>query len=53
MSIGVPSVDAGRVTRAGGEIVMPESAIPGVGWLVMCRDSEGNPISLFEQDSTA
>lgn len=55
ISIGVPSVDeyAARVTQAGGEIVMPKSAIPGVGWLVVCRDSEGNTVGLFQDDATA
>ena len=37
-TIGVPSVDdyLERITGAGGKVIMPKDAIPGVGWLAMC-----------------
>ncbi len=54
-TIEVPSVDeyATRVTDAGGEVVVPKSPIPGVGWLVMCKDTEGNVFGMMEPDETA
>jgi hypothetical protein len=39
-SIDVPELDefATRVKLLGGEIVVPKVAIPGIGWLVYCKD---------------
>jgi uncharacterized protein len=54
-SIEVPDVDeySRKVQAAGGKIVNPKMAIPGVGWFAMCADSEGNLFSIFQDDPAA
>jgi predicted enzyme related to lactoylglutathione lyase len=54
-TIGVDSVDqyAAKIREAGGQITMPKSAIPGIGWLVMALDSEGNAFGIIESDPSA
>ncbi len=43
-TIDVPSVDefVSKIENAGGQIVLPKMAIPGVGWLAYFTDTEGN-----------
>jgi predicted enzyme related to lactoylglutathione lyase len=54
-TIEVPSVDAyiDRITGAGGTVVMPKDAIPGVGWFASCVDTEGNQFGLMQSDPEA
>lgn len=54
-TLGVGSVDdfVGKVTDAGGTIVVPKSPIPGVGYVAYGQDPEGNAFGLFEQDDSA
>jgi predicted enzyme related to lactoylglutathione lyase len=54
-SISVPDVDAtaSAVESGGGAILMPKSAIPGVGWIVKFLDSEGNLCCAVSQDPKA
>jgi predicted enzyme related to lactoylglutathione lyase len=54
-TIEVPSVDeyVDRITSAGGKIVMPKDAIPGVGWFAMCVDTEGNHFGIMQSDPEA
>ena len=54
-TVGVPSVDeyVRRVVEAGGEVVMPKMAVPGVGYLAYCKDTEGNLFGMMESDSSA
>ena len=51
----VPSVDesAKSVTDAGGTIRERKRAIPGVGYLVMCTDTEGNTFGVMQIDESA
>lgn len=51
-SIDVPSVDefSEKVTASGGRVVMPKMALPGVGYLAYCSDTEGNIFGLFQTD---
>jgi hypothetical protein len=42
-----------RVEEAGGAIVQGKSAIPGIGYMAYCRDTEGNVFGIYEDDSTA
>lgn len=46
----VPSVDefAERVKACGGEIREKKQTIPGVGYLVMCLDTEGNTFGIMQ-----
>ena len=54
-SIGVPSVDefVAKVEAGGGKILFPRMAVPGMGWLAYCQDTEGNAFGLFQYDSGA
>ena len=53
--IGVDDLDAyvAKVTAAGREIVTPRTAVPGVGWFANFRDTEGNVVGMFMDDSEA
>ncbi len=50
----VSSVDqaAQLVLSSGGEIRESKKAIPGVGYLVTCRDTEGNTFGIMEIDES-
>lgn len=50
----VPSVDdfGKKVEKAGGGIREPKKVIPGVGSLVMCRDTEGNTFGIMQRDES-
>jgi predicted enzyme related to lactoylglutathione lyase len=54
-TIGVGSVDnyLEKVAAAGGQILQPKMAIPGVGWYASCTDTEGNIFGLMEDDPSA
>jgi predicted enzyme related to lactoylglutathione lyase len=54
-TIDVPAVDdfAAKVTGAGGKVLVPKRAIPGVGWIVLCLDTEGNKFCLMKEDPDA
>jgi len=54
-TIGVPSVDdyVERVLRNGGKVIRPKAAVPGVGWLAYCQDTEGNRFGLMQEDPSA
>jgi predicted enzyme related to lactoylglutathione lyase len=54
-TIQVESVDdyVARVMQAGGEMALPKRAIPGVGWLAYCKDTEGNVFGLMQPDPGA
>ena len=41
------------VTNAGGTVIKPRHAIPGVGWLAYARDTEGNIFGLTQADPKA
>jgi len=54
-TLDVPSVDeyVAKVTDAGGTIVQPKSPIPGVGWMAVFADPEGNVFGMMEADESA
>jgi uncharacterized protein len=54
-TIGVDSVDdyCGKVEENGGKVVVPKHAIPGVGYLAYCQDTEGNIFGLHQTDPNA
>jgi predicted enzyme related to lactoylglutathione lyase len=54
-TIDVGSVDevTAKVTSAGGQVIVPKTAIPKVGWFVLCLDTEGNKFGLMEEDPNA
>ncbi len=51
-TIDVPNVDefVAKVIDHGGREVVPKMAIPGVGFLVYCQDTEGNVFGVLQAD---
>jgi uncharacterized protein len=47
VQIGVPSVDeySAKVEKLGGKIIAPKTAIPGMGYFVICMDTENNVLA--------
>jgi uncharacterized protein len=43
--------DLAKVRELGGKAENKEP-IPGVGWYARCKDTEGNPFSLFQSDES-
>lgn len=54
-TVGVDSLDnaVATVTANGGTVVMPKMAIPGIGWLAYCQDTEANTFGLMQPDPAA
>ena len=54
-TIDVSSVDefAKKIVDAGGKVVTPKTAIPGVGYFAYCVDTEGNVFGIMENDTKA
>lgn len=54
-TIRVQSVDecARKVTESGGEFVVPKMAIPGVGYLIYCKDPAGGLFGIMHEDPDA
>lgn len=54
-TVGVPSVDdfVAKITAHGGEVVVPKMAVPTVGYMAYCSDTEGNVFGIMESDPTA
>jgi hypothetical protein len=42
-----------KIEAAGGKIIAPKRAIPGVGYLARCKDTEGNTFGILEIDESA
>jgi uncharacterized protein len=53
--IDVKSVDeyAAKVKQLGGTITVPKMAIPNMGYMAVCSDTENNTFGLWENDSSA
>lgn len=53
--INVSSVDecAELVKKNGGDVIELKKVIPGVGYLIMCRDTEGNIFGIIEITGSA
>jgi predicted enzyme related to lactoylglutathione lyase len=53
--INVPSADhyTYRVEANGGKIVQAKTAIPGIGYMVIFKDTENNLLGLMEEDRAA
>ncbi len=54
-TVEVPSVDeyVEKITQKGGSVAVPKMAVPGVGWLAYCKDTEGNLFGLMAPDPDA
>lgn len=53
--VDVPDLDAflEKVEAAGGTVMIPKMAIPGIGWLAYIRDTERSVVGLMQNDSSA
>jgi predicted enzyme related to lactoylglutathione lyase len=54
-TVDVADVDASTntATSNGAQVVVPKMPIPGVGWLVYCKDTEGNIFGMMQADAEA
>jgi predicted enzyme related to lactoylglutathione lyase len=54
-TVDVESVDSSIATVAanGGAIALAKMPVPGVGWLVYCKDTEGNIFGMLQPDENA
>ena len=54
-TVEVPSVDeyAEKVVASGGQVVVPKMSIPGIGYQIYCKDSEGILFGLHQVDPSA
>ena len=54
-TIGVEAIDSSITTveANGGTVVVPKMPVPGVGWLVYCKDTEGNIFGMLHPDANA
>jgi uncharacterized protein len=53
--IGVKSVDeySSKVEKMGGKVVAPKHAVPGMGYLAICLDTENNSFAIWESNESA
>jgi predicted enzyme related to lactoylglutathione lyase len=54
-TMGVENLDSvlAIVARHGGTCVVPKMAIPGMGWLAYCKDTEGHIFGMMQNDPAA
>ena len=53
--ISVEDVDefARKAERLGAKVVVPKMPVPGMGWFVQLKDTEGNVFAIWEHDPAA
>lgn len=53
--ISVEDIDAygAKLQKLGGQIIMPKTPVPGMGWFLYFKDPEGNILALWQLDSAA
>ncbi|GMQ88625.1 MAG: VOC family protein [Gammaproteobacteria bacterium] len=53
--IDVPSIDeySSKVETLGGKVVVPKTAVPGMGYFAVCLDTENNSFAIWETDTNA
>ncbi len=54
-TISVPSFEdaAKKIKAAGGDVLGPKMAVPGVGYMAYCKDTEGNIFGIMQMDPKA
>ena len=54
-TIDVPALDdyVKKALTGGGTLAVPKMAIPSVGWLAYCKDTEGNIFGMMQADPKA
>ena len=53
--VDVPSINEFivKVEKLGGKIVLPKTAVPGIGYTAVCLDTENNTFGLWETNANA
>jgi predicted enzyme related to lactoylglutathione lyase len=53
--ISVESVDeyGAKAEALGGHVIMPKTPVPGMGWFLYFKDTEGNILGLWQSDPAA
>lgn len=53
--INVEDIDAfgARAVALGGQVIMPKTPVPGMGWFLYFKDTEGNILGLWQSDPAA
>lgn len=53
--VAVPSVSraAAKVEKLGGTVCKSKTPVPGMGYFVVCQDTEGNTFALWEMNPKA
>ena len=54
-TLDVSDIDAtaGKIEENGGQIVVPKMAVPGIGWLLYFKDTDGNIFGVMQNDPSA
>jgi predicted enzyme related to lactoylglutathione lyase len=54
-TIDVPSVDESieKIKQAGGKVITEKMAVPGVGYMAYCKDTEGNIFGIMQMNPSA
>lgn len=54
-TINVPSVDdfVKKIKDAGGKVLQGKMAVPGIGYMAYCADTEGNMFGIMQMDKSA
>ena len=54
-TVDVAAIDESIATviANGGTVVVPKMPLPGMGWLVYCKDTEGNIFGMMQNDAEA
>ena len=54
-TIGVDDIDAytGKITAAGGQVVVPKTVVPTAGYIAYATDVEGTVFGLWQDDPSA
>ena len=54
-TMGVPNLDThvDKAMKAGATLAVPKMAVPTVGWLAYCKDTEGNIFGMIQMDAEA
>jgi hypothetical protein len=42
-----------KIVEAGGKVLMPKMAVPGIGYMTYCNDTEGNVFGIMQNDPDA
>ncbi|MDN7024568.1 VOC family protein [Methanoculleus sp. FWC-SCC1] len=52
---GVSSLEEclGKIDTPGGKVILPKTAVPHLGYLAVCEDTEGNRFGIWEEDPAA